>query len=470
MTDHERADRKRRHILQAIGVSAVAGGLAGCIGSDDDGSAGTDDGPSDGSSNGSSDGSSDGEPEDAGDDGDESDESDGSTEDDDGLLEEEPDPLGADAWPMRNFDASHTGHHPDVTSPERPLEEKWSIAIELEHSPGARYLPVVAGRGYAVTATTEGTVYAYDAESGTEAWRYEMAERDGYLKEARGGVALFDGVVYASRGDFSEYPKYAIDVESGNLLWEEPAGDSFDPVVDDDLIYGVTDAGVVARDAASGAERWQTEVDGGQNLAVANDTVYVRDLEPRSGEWFVVALDAASGDEQWRSNPIDREAIAEASHLSVGDGAVYTASAGGTVCAFDAGSGTKAWDASPYTEYEERSSSQDPVEPPVIGDERVFLGGFHIHALSQSDGTEEWSVGNTNQHRNHLAFVDGEIYNLVDPGIVAYDPSDGTELWSYDSGLRTACLSDVAVTADRIYLSKDRCGGEAPELVAIGPV
>lgn len=419
----------RRRVLATVGASTAAG-LAGCLGGGD----GSDGGDGDADGSGSGDGA---------------------------------DPLGSAAWPMRNFDAAHTGHHPDASPPSTPLTVEWTFATDVERAPGHRYVPVVVGNGHVVTAKPNGVVSAYDEATGDQGWEHEMAGR----ATAGGGVALVDGVVYASSNDFAaDAPLYAIDVESGDVEWEEAVGQPVDPVVADGTIYGLGRDGVVALDAQSGDEVWRDEsVLGGRNLAVAGGSVYTR-TAAGSDSWQLLALDAQGGDEQWRSDSFAAGSTPRARYVSVGDGTVYATNENGDVFAFDAGSGSTTWQTNPYTDTERSSTSFYPREPPVVGPDNVYIGGFSVHALSKGDGTEVWAAGGTNQSRDYMAFVDGQLLSLWDPGIVAYRPTDGEELWAYDAPIdRYGCLGDVAVTDDRIYLSVDRCVGNPARLFALGP-
>jgi len=429
----EVASPNRRRLLAAVGASAAAG-LAGCLSGGDDSGGGDGSGTGGGDATGGGDGS--------------------------------PGSAGGTAWPMRNVDAAHTGRHPQASPPATPLTVDWSFASDVERAPGHRYLPVVVGDGHVITATPDGTVSAYDEASGDQVWQHELTER----ATAGGGVALLDGVVYASSNDYdADYPLYALDVASGDVAWEVAAGQPFDPVIADGTIYGLGRDGVVALDAANGDELWSDgAVNGGVNLAASGGTVSTR-TEAGSNGWQLLALDAGNGDEQWRSESFTADSHPRASHVSVGDGTVYATNENGDVFAFDAGSGSTTWQTNPYTDTERSSTSFYPKEPPVVGPDNVYIGGFSVHALSKADGSEAWAAGGTNQQRDYVAFVDGELYSLYDPGIVAYRPSDGEELWTYDAPVdRSGCLGDVAVTDDRIYLSVDRCAGSQALLYALG--
>lgn len=435
----------RRTLLASIATSAAVG-LAGCLTGDGDGSdGGSDDGESGGGDDDGADGDSD---QDGG----------GSSGSGD------TDPLGPSAWPMRNFDAAQTGSRSDVSVPSGSLNVEWSLSRAVDRHAGDRYLPIHAGSGYVVIALPDGRILAVDAETGDVEWTYELAER----ASKGGGIALYDGVVYASAFEYdADHPLYALDVETGDVQWEVAAGDSFDPVIYGGGIFGAGVDGLQARERSDGSLRWEQQRNTANTVAVDEGVVYSH--EPQSGDTQIVANDAGSGDRLWATDTVHGGGTNSGLHCSVADGTVYATNQRGTVFAFETGAGAKEWEATPYTETETRSTDTMPREAPVVGDEHVFVGGFSVHALSRTDGAKAWSVGQVNATRDYMGYIDGELLSLQRPGLQALNPSDGSTRWSVELPIeREGCLGDVAVTADRIYVSEDRCIGEDPQLWAIG--
>jgi outer membrane protein assembly factor BamB len=59
------------------------------------------------------------------------------------------------------------------------------------------------------------------------------------------------------------------------------------------------------------------------------------------------------------------------------------------------------------------------------------------------------------------------VYNAVDPGLVAFDPADGTELWQQSLELDGGCISDLALTDGTLSISQDNCGSSDPTIAVL---
>lgn len=392
--------------------------------------------------------------DDGGGDGDHGDDTDGDGGDDgDGDDEESVDPLGETAWPMTGYDAGYSSAHPGVSALGGSLTERWSVTRSLDSRGGYQDLPFAVGSGHVVTAGPQGTVVAFDATDGTEAWTYDVGERG----PPTGGVALFDGVVYVVGGEAT----HAVDVESGDRVWENTDGGDSDAVVYEGRLYQLGLNEVYARDLATGAVDWEVRrVAGTRNLAVADGTVYAV-VERDSRNWQILAIDAAGGSEQWTSDGVSLDGP-RPQHVSADADAVYVTGDDGFVWSFDAAGGSLNWTADPYTEDEK--GSVEPEQPAVIGPDNVYVIGYSLYALSRSDGSTTWSVGERYDSRNAIAYADGEVYNATDPGVRAFDPADGSELWQQSLEVDGGCISDLALTDATLYFSQDDCAAAEPTI------
>ncbi|MBI2169850.1 MAG: PQQ-binding-like beta-propeller repeat protein [Actinobacteria bacterium] len=214
----------------------------------------------------------------------------------------------------------------DVT--ESFVEDAGSVyAIDAENGTelwrfdagGGVYGPVVAsGKVYAGSAN--GAVYAIDAASGTELWRaapvesHEAPARTVYYSSL---LTVADGVVYA--GSSGEAGKvYALDAESGNELWRFSTGGAIlsAPAVANGVLYAGGDA-VFALDAESGNELWRFSPDDlyEVSLAMSEGVVYAASS---GATGTVFAIDAESGTGLWRFEIND-----SAYPPVVADGVVY---------------------------------------------------------------------------------------------------------------------------------------------------
>ncbi|HKG91199.1 MAG TPA: PQQ-binding-like beta-propeller repeat protein [Gemmatimonadaceae bacterium] len=191
----------------------------------------------------------------------------------------------------------------------------------------------------------DGNLYAVDARTGRERWRFAAGARI-YDSPAVAGGAVFVG---SQRGVV-----YAVDLASGRERWRYAvagASDSssrfgFDrttlqssPTVAGDAVYiGARDGVLYALDRATGELRWRND----HKMSWVNSTpavdggmVYAGSSDAR----FVQGVDAATGQERWRS---PATGIVWASP-AVDDARVYVGDGAGVMFAFDKATGKEAW-------------------------------------------------------------------------------------------------------------------------------
>lgn len=161
--------------------------------------------------------------------------------------------------------------------------------------------PVVAG-GRAVVSTWEGSLVAFDLDSGRVDWRTALPG------VALGAAAGDDGVVAA--------------------VWEAEHGDG---------------AGVVAVEPASGRQRWAASLPGG---GVGGPGLVAGPGGPLvvvvAGDVAAHALAANSGEERWFA-PLEGAGSPEVAPLDAGDGTVLVAHRLGGLALLDTDSGRPHW-------------------------------------------------------------------------------------------------------------------------------
>lgn len=191
------------------------------------------------------------------------------------------------------------------------------------------------GRLYVASPTR---LYALDAETGTEAWRFEhragvwsptfddgtvyVLSEDGVhaIDAASGTVswhfptslvpaadAMTVGTDHAFVGSF-DGTLYAVDLNSGTKTWEVSTGGKIAsaPAPKDDLLYLGSENTLHAIRATDGSQTWQFVADGDVMGAprVSNGTVHlpVQKLPSRT-EGIIHAVSAADGSERWTFAP-----------------------------------------------------------------------------------------------------------------------------------------------------------------------
>lgn len=165
------------------------------------------------------------------------------------------------------------------------------------------------------------TLYALDAGSGEEVWRFDI---DAYgvttYHMTAGPTATHDTVFFGT--DFSKM--HAFDVQTGEQRWvfETDMAVRSPPAVADGVLYfGCEDDHVYAVAAGTGEEIWNFDTGAlvRSAPAVSAETVYLG-----TTDGYVHALDRASGEELWRLFPEIRAQMT--APLVVANDTLYTSS------------------------------------------------------------------------------------------------------------------------------------------------
>jgi len=226
--------------------------------------------------------------------------------------------------------------------------------------------PVLAD-SVVVFGAGDGSLYALQAATGAELWRFDT---DGRIRST---PAIVDGIVFAGSTDGIVY---ALDLASGSEVWRhatEGAGmTSADLGVDrksiiapvavaEGLVFvGSRDGYMYALDQQTGERRWRFSHDGSWAMsapAISDGTLYAGTSDGR----FVHAVDVQSGEELWR---FVGEGYTWASP-AFADGTVYAGDGAGPLWALDAATGAERW---------HFPTSGGVYSSPVVQDGVVFFG------------------------------------------------------------------------------------------------
>ncbi len=208
------------------------------------------------------------------------------------------------------------------------------------------------------------------------------------------------------------------------------------PIVREGLLY-VTSFEVHALDVASGRRQfktrevaWSMAVNSGRVLASDGPSVY--------------ALDATDGSDHWRV-PTGSWIYA----LRAERGTVVTATRGGRVQAWEAGTGEQLWELTgAQTDFETQDTG-----PVVHGGVVYAWGDGLLYALEARTGAELWRypVGDTSVTGGvpvrTLPTEDGVVYVCAGSRVLALDAASGAERWRFDAP--AAILCPPAYQADR---------------------
>jgi outer membrane protein assembly factor BamB len=266
------------------------------------------------------------------------------------LPIELPPPRRNDAWPQSGGDPTHVMHH---LAAGDQLNIAWRAGIGTG-SPGEGQLlarPVVAERRV-FTMDADGTIRAFDADSGALLWQFEQDDdyADGLIG---GGLAFANGRLFAtlSSGDV-----VALGAASGTEMWRQSLGVPLRaaPTVAEDRVLVLTaDNQLYALDGTTGRPAWRhagffegAGLLGGPSPAVDRGLVVV---PYSSAEVYAIRLD--NGRPLW-SDTVERprrtqalDEITDIDGMPVIDGeVVYVAGYGGQMAAIDARRGIRRWD------------------------------------------------------------------------------------------------------------------------------
>ena len=271
---------------------------------------------------------------------------------------------------------------------------------------GAVFSTPAISQGVLYVGSTDGNLYAIDAQSGTQKWKFPAGVRITSSPAVAGGLVYFASY----SGSF-----IALDSATGQVKWKfatggehrftakhihgaQPAAESdpdpFDvylssPAVGDGVVYfGSGDGNVYALDAASGALKWKHPTGDVVHAspALANGTVFV-------GSWdsYFYALDAATGAEKWRfktgEDPDIHNQVGIQSSAAVADGVVYFGCRDSNFYAVDSQTGRQKW------AFNNKGSWV--VGSPAVRDGKVYFATSDtglFHALDAKTGATIFSL------------------------------------------------------------------------------
>ncbi len=229
-------------------------------------------------------------------------------------------------------------------------------------------------------------VYALDATTGKEIWRFEADD------SIHAAPALHDGRLFISTWGTK---LYALDVKTGAKLWDFQGGKDAEtgilqgfsaaPTIDGDTVYiGSRDGYMRAFNVVDGKLRWSYDAEKSWVLATAAvdaDTLYF----PTSDTTVFIALDKKTGKEKYRTNT---KVWTYTSPVIAGDCA-FAGTMTGDLYAFDKHTGKVVWQ---YQTEEAKADAANLIDdagklrmdvlfpqgfPPAPGVERVkALGAF----------------------------------------------------------------------------------------------
>lgn len=182
-----------------------------------------------------------------------------------------------------------------------------------------------------------------------------------------------------------------------------------------------------------------------------------------TGQWHQYAFDSRKRGESDvtvpdRGNRAWNAGDAQSAEPLVADGLVI--SAADSVTSLDAKTGEQEWK-------QELEGTTD--ETPAIADEQVLVAADdHLVSLAIEDGSEQWSESLPRRANDPLTTDGSQVVVPLEArrdgvGLVAYDVTDGAQLWTG----RTVSASTVAIYEDVVYTTGYKQDGDTGVLQAL---
>jgi outer membrane protein assembly factor BamB len=303
------------------------------------------------------------------------------------------------SWPQFGYDAGNTGHHPSAVAPSERVAAEWTMTTD-----DWTRTTVCVDDGTAFAGSSDGTLYALDAESGNERWTFEG---NGARKLS---PALANGLVYVPT-DATDGPAiYALRPDDGAVEWR----------------YTTKSDGVTVE----------------SSVAVAGTRLYVTQT---SGDLLV--LDAESGTRVASVNLSDGNTRNYTIPAVAGD-MVY-ATVGSTLYAVDATDWSVSW-------------TQDPGSiggSPTAGDDRVYIstGGENSEVVAlDAAGEKQWAVQTGGWSQASPTLANGRVFIGDTNGqVFAIDAESGDVMWTFTDG-DGWILSQAVATEGSVLAASER--------------
>lgn len=316
---------------------------------------------------------------------------------------------GGEAWTTYGYEPGHTGFNPDASAVGSDAGMAWEAGVEGIYT--LREPAVAEGRLF---VGSKETMYAFDAETGEDAW-----------------TAYLGGMAHHFAPTYRDGTLYAVSKEAGGVDNGAPGH-------------------VHAIEADSGTVTWSKSVPATSTVAHDGSRLYV--AGKRGGSAFVRALDPADGERGWRFDVTEtgrssvtgtpahaQETLYVPATLLADDG-----SAAGRLYALDPETGDTQWSV---------GTEGALSVAPAATDDRVYLAGRDgtIRALTH-DGETAWTVDAGADIYSRPTYADGRLFVVTTGDVVAVDDG-GEEAWR--AGSERTQMTGATVAGDTLYV-----GGE----------
>lgn len=295
------------------------------------------------------------------------------------------------SWNSYHADAQNRGYNPETSSPVTEFSREWQFETQNRVIESA---PVFAD-GVLYIGSTDRSLYAINAENGSEVWSFDVSDA------IREPLVVSDEVVIVVNRD----------------------GD----------IFGVG--------RADGSEMWSRTGTRYRYAPLLHDGATYVTARNR-----VVGLDIQTGETIWESEEIEEPPTAGPAYSN---GRVFVC-AGFTTYAFDGSSGDTIWS---------YDAGGDIDVVPTVHDGTVYVGSRNnrVYAIDTETGDELWNYDTGNRVLSSPAVRNHTVYVAsfgAENATHAIDATDGSRIWSFDYGTHRSNGPSLIVTDEVVYVSR----------------
>lgn len=326
--------------------------------------------------------------------------------------------------------------------PKPALAPRWQARLEQhgEVIPGENVPSGLAfSEGTLYVTTQEGMLYALDATTGKERWRFDTGSTGSKRRVTSAPVVAGSTVLFGADDNFVR----ALSASDGTLLWRfETKAQVFGaPAVDANTVYAASaDGNLYAFSLSDGSLKWQYNAGEAMHVSphVADNVVYVGTRDGR-----LHAVSAATGKALWT---FPTAGNVESVPVTAGD-KIYFGSDDSRLYALNRQKGALSW----------YYSTGDAVyATPLLAKGVVYVAsmGNVLAALATEDGKVLWEYFTDTPLRFAPLLHKGRLYLTPanSPLLYVLDAATGALLEQQDTGEWPACQPILA--NDTIYLAQ----------------
>jgi eukaryotic-like serine/threonine-protein kinase len=273
---------------------------------------------------------------------------------------------------------------------------------------------VFSNKGIVYASGNSGICHAIDISSGTVIWKTQTNSR------FRAGPTYNNGLVYIGSSDvtnLSNNSMYALDAITGTQVWRYDAGPwSLIPAIHQDVLYaGSYDKNFYALNAKTGQKIWSFTAD--EYFSNDGPTYYNGNVYTSNNDGYFYSLNATNGSLNWRVN------IWPGGNPAIVNDIVYTAGAG-VFYALDASTGTEIWKL--------QIASLSGSSPTIVnGIVYIAAENHQIYALNAANGNIIWQLEASWWVASAVYVTNNTLYVHSGDGVIgAVDALKGTILWA----------------------------------------